>query len=63
MGYQAAAATITLTTDGRIVDMLVDYDLKVVMVWIGGEYVGTWKNHTAARQELGLIDVPAKGRK
>jgi len=63
MGYQNAPATITVTTDGRTVDMRPDHERKVVAVFIGGEYKGTWKDRSSARQALGLVEVPAKGRK
>ena len=63
MGFQAAPATITVTTDGRVAEMRPDHERKVVAVFIGGEYVGTYRDRSSARQALGLIEVPAKGRK
>lgn len=63
MGYQAAPATITTTRDGQPVEMRIDYDLKLVKVFIAGEYVGTYRTITAAKAVYDLIDVPAKRRK
>jgi hypothetical protein len=63
MGYQNAPATITVTRDGQPVDMRPDHERKVVAVFIGGEYVGTYRDRSSARQALGLIEVPAKRRK
>jgi hypothetical protein len=65
MGYQNAPATITVTRDGQPVDMRPDYERKVVSVFIGGEYVGTYRHRQAAKEAHDLVDVPApkKGRK
>jgi hypothetical protein len=65
MGYQNAPATITTTRDGQPVEMRIDYDLKLVRVFIAGQHVGTYGSRTTARQVLDLIEVPApkKGRR
>lgn len=65
MGYQNAPATSTTTRDGQPVDLRIDYDLKLVKVFIAGEYVGTYRTITAARAVHDLVEVPAprKGRR
>lgn len=60
MGYQNAPATQTVTRDGQPVALTPDYTTKTVSVSIGGEYVGTYHCHTAAKEALGLIEVPAQ---
>ena len=56
-GYQAAnLITITRTADGQLVTFVPDYETKTVAVVIASETVGTWRNWTAAKVELGLID-------
>lgn len=60
MGYQNAPKTITVTKDGQPVQMTPDYTTKTVSVSIGGVVVGSWHCHTAAKEALGLMDVPAK---
>ena len=62
MGYQAAAATITLTTDGRKVLWLIDYTAKTFTAVVSGETLGTWATMRAGMQALNLIEVPAKRR-
>lgn len=63
MGYQNGPRMITVTADGQPVVWVVDYDAKTVTVVVAGQALGTFRNHTAARQALGLTDVAAKGRK
>jgi len=63
MAYQAAERTITLTTDGRTVTWIIDYTAKTFTAVVAGETMGTWPTRMAGMQALGLIDVPAKGRK
>lgn len=64
MAYQQSPKTITVTKDGQPVHFEANYATtpKSVAVYVGAEYVGTWSNRTAAREALGLIDVPAKKR-
>lgn len=64
MGYQAAPATITLTTDGRKVTWVIDYTARTFTAVVQGEKVGTWNTMRAGIQALGLIEVAApKGRR
>lgn len=65
MGYQNGPATITVTHIGTPVDWIIDYERKMVHVYVGGIHFGAWPNREAAKQALGLVDVPAsrKARK
>lgn len=65
MGYQNGPGHMTLTADGQPVEWVVCFETKTVTVKVNGETLGTWRCHTAAKQALGLIDVPMvkKGRK
>jgi len=63
MGYQNAPATITITTGGDTVDFRINYDRKIVAVYVAGVWIGDYRNHTEAKRKLNLIEVPAKGRK
>lgn len=60
MPFQQSPATKTITRDGQPVKWIVNYDAKSVSVYIGGVCRGTFICHTAAKQALDLIDVPAK---
>jgi hypothetical protein len=63
MGYQNAPATITVTRDGERVVWVIDWDNKTVTVVVAGRDVGTYPHRRAATEALGLVEVPAKGRK
>jgi hypothetical protein len=63
VSYQTNPATITLTQSGQPVRIEPDYATKTVAVYIAGAYVGSWHCHTAAKQALNLVDVPAKRAK
>ena len=65
MGYQNGPATITITRDGQPVTWIVSYEHKTVTVVLNGETLGTYHCHSASKQALGLVEVPApkKGRK
>jgi hypothetical protein len=63
MGYQTNAATITVTQSGELVEFKPDFDRKVVRVYVDGVDLGEYRNRTAAKEALGLSEVPAKGAK
>jgi hypothetical protein len=63
MGYQNGNRTITLTQDGQAVEWVLDFEAKTVTVVVAGVALGTFGNRLAAMDALGLITVPAKGRK
>jgi len=62
MGYQTGVQPITFTRDGKPVQWIIDFESKTCTVVVGGMDVGTYPNRAAAKQALGLVDVPAKGR-
>lgn len=65
MGYQNGPATITVTHLGALVEWITDYERKVFRVYVNGHHYGAWPTRQAAKQALGLVDVPAprKSRK
>lgn len=62
MPYQQSPKTIVVTKDGQRVTFEPNYATtpKSVAVYAGAEYLGSWHCHTAAKEALGLIDIPAK---
>jgi hypothetical protein len=63
VGYQSASIqTITFTRDGKPVQWIVDFESKTVTVVVGGLDIGIYPNRQAAKDALGLVDVPLKHR-
>jgi hypothetical protein len=63
MGYQNAPATIFITGTGQPVEWITNWEEKTVTVVVAGRDIGTYPHRRAATEALGLIEVPAKGRK